>query len=201
MAVVQALKGDTFMRLTRSLVAVAAIACAAGATQAQTIEFWDDTALRATLTWSGTTDFTLTFLSAPDANAYVDQLYFQGPSGTFVDTDTTTLSSATFCPAGCNIAGTDYNWEVQFPNGNNADRLVLGEVATFSITGTTAADFGTPAGIHLNAFINDQSIRLEGCVSNCGPVPGIPEPETYALMLAGLGVIGYMARRRKGPAA
>ena len=28
-------------------------------------------------------------------------------------------------------------------------------------------------------------------------VPGIPEPETYALMLAGLGVVGYMARRRK----
>ena len=29
------------------------------------------------------------------------------------------------------------------------------------------------------------------------PVPGIPEPETYALMLAGLGVVGAMARRRQ----
>jgi hypothetical protein len=177
------------------------MACTMGAAQAQTIEFWDDTALRATLTWGGTTDFTLTFLSAPDANAYVDQLYFQGPAGTFADTDTTTLSSATFCAAGCNIAGADYNWEIQFPNANNADRLVLGETATFSITVTNPNDFGSPAGIHLNAFINDQSIRLEGCVSDCGPVPGIPEPETYALMLAGLGVVGYMARRRKDRAA
>ena len=28
-------------------------------------------------------------------------------------------------------------------------------------------------------------------------VPGIPEPGTYALMLAGLGVVGFVARRRK----
>lgn len=29
-------------------------------------------------------------------------------------------------------------------------------------------------------------------------VPAIPEPETYALMLAGLGVVGFVARRRRG---
>lgn len=29
------------------------------------------------------------------------------------------------------------------------------------------------------------------------PVPTIPEPETYALMLAGLGVVAFMARRRR----
>jgi hypothetical protein len=29
------------------------------------------------------------------------------------------------------------------------------------------------------------------------PTPPIPEPETYALMLAGLGLVGWMAKRRK----
>lgn len=29
----------------------------------------------------------------------------------------------------------------------------------------------------------------------------VPEPETYAMMIAGLGVMGYIARRRKGKAA
>jgi probable HAF family extracellular repeat protein len=36
-------------------------------------------------------------------------------------------------------------------------------------------------------------------INNSGQViaTGIPEPETYALMLAGLGVVGFMARRKK----
>jgi hypothetical protein len=33
------------------------------------------------------------------------------------------------------------------------------------------------------------------------PVPGIPEPETYAMLLAGLGVLGAVARRRRAIAA
>jgi hypothetical protein len=29
----------------------------------------------------------------------------------------------------------------------------------------------------------------------------VPEPETYAMLLAGLGMIGFMARRRKSKTA
>ncbi|MFH1869378.1 MAG: PEP-CTERM sorting domain-containing protein [Pseudomonadota bacterium] len=35
-----------------------------------------------------------------------------------------------------------------------------------------------------------------GDVAPAAPPPPIPEPETYALLLAGLGMIGFMARRR-----
>ncbi len=65
-------------------------------------------------------------------------------------------------------------------NGNNANTRV------FTITGNE----GT--------MINSITFRSEGIAfeiaSNLAP---IPEPETYALMLAGLGAVGFMARRRR----
>jgi len=40
----------------------------------------------------------------------------------------------------------------------------------------------------------DRPASFSGTVSLAAPVP---EPETYGMMLAGLGVLGYLARRRK----
>ena len=54
-------------------------------------------------------------------------------------------------------------------------------------------------------FVNDvsltagHSIALTGTITVISPVvTSIPEPETYALFLAGLGALGFVARRRKG---
>ncbi len=44
-------------------------------------------------------------------------------------------------------------------------------------------------------FDNDEAMGFDNF--SVTAVPAIPEPETYALMLAGLGVVGFMARRRK----
>lgn len=43
---------------------------------------------------------------------------------------------------------------------------------------------------------SQQNVRYAGFEQTRG-VPVIPEPETYALMLAGLGALGWVARRRK----
>lgn len=175
------------MRFSRTLLAVAAVTCA-GTAHAQSISFFDGLTQVAELTWSDGTNFALEFMTAPDPDAFVFDITFQGVAGTFTDTDLVSDSTGSFS------SGT---WTVKFETANNPGRLTIGETATWSITPTFAADFGDPSKIHINAYINDQSIKLDGCVSNC-PVPGpIPEPETYALMLAGLGVVGYMARRRR----
>ena len=67
-----------------------------------------------------------------------------------------------------------------------------GERAAFSFTGATSSSFdaGTlAAGVHVRRLVNGQS---ESFVTTA-----VPEPSTYALMLAGLGLVGFMARRRR----
>ena len=64
---------------------------------------------------------------------------------------------------------------------------------TISISGVGTFDnavffYGNAAG---------GTINLVEIVDNINVTGAVPEPETYALMLAGLGVVGFVARRRK----
>jgi hypothetical protein len=60
-------------------------------------------------------------------------------------------------------------------------------VTLFSQFGETTVDGFT--GLQNDNCFEEWAVRT--------PVAPVPEPETYALMLAGLGVVGFVARRRK----
>ena len=91
-------------------------------------------------------------------------------------------------------------------NGVNLGTIASGDASSFNswtFFDSVAPGASFIAGVNTLTFTvtnlarnggNPTGLRVEFLDSS---VTAVPEPETYALMLAGLGIIGFVARRRR----
>jgi hypothetical protein len=125
----------------------------------------------------GTVNVALTQLSFDLAN---DQTFTRA----VFDINAATNGSAVIHVEGMNISGGFFEDDFTVDaNGENFFTVtaINGQLMTsVELTGINGA-----------TFEDVRQVRIGGMV------PAIPEPETYALMMAGLGAMGFVARRRK----
>lgn len=97
-------------------------------------------------------------------------------------------SPVSFSPGG----GPGGSWDFRFDlTGPKQARLVAGESVSWTAT------FAQPV-----SFVGDQfALKVQGgnggWYTNTVAVSPVPEPETYAMFLGGLGLMGAVARRKK----
>jgi hypothetical protein len=93
---------------------------------------------------------------------------------------------------GCTTGGTNGACFTSSPAATLTNNMVF----SIDFTGT-GLDFSAPhLKVQFLTGLNDE-MKTGDLLSQTIPMAPIPEPETYALMLAGLSAMGFMAKRRK----
>jgi len=137
--------------------------------------------------WNGSIDYVYNFNLTDASPLTVDASEWESPTGTNVSMNPAVFTLYTGTSSGAsgtsaNIVGSAFS----FQGGGNVETiydLTAGNYF-FEVTGTATGDVGASWTVSLTSDIPTT------------PLPSIPEPANMALLLAGLGLMGFMAKRR-----
>jgi hypothetical protein len=111
-------------------------------------------------------------------------------TGTFISSNVDGVTSVK-STNGTGLSGlTDIDFGTAFGQGAN-NRLSQNDWVKWSVSGLYLGSSLTNMYLHVQGIDGGYSAKYTPVVS------AVPEPETYAMLLIGLGLIGFSARRRK----
>lgn len=137
----------------------------------------------------GTAHFGATFASGNMGNTFSDQYTFSMTGENFVDTLVASIAHSAL--VGLTITGYDlYDSSNALVGTGTMSNTGLVDLWTINTAGLAAGDYYVQVS---GGLISETGASYAG-VLNITPVP---EPGTYAMLLAGLGLVGVAARRSK----
>ena len=137
----------------------------------------------------GTTHYGADFAADNMGNTFMDKFTFSTVGTNFVDSLVSSISRTA-------TVGLDITGFALYDSGNtlvsNGTMLDSGSIDLWSLSANNLAQGSYY--VQVSGTLVSMTSGSFGANLNVAPVP---EPETYGMMLAGLGVLGFLARRRK----